>query len=187
MVGRVRQRRQLEDAFLDAAEGRCQLFTVVGAPGIGKLRLVGEFLAGVDAHVVRGRCLSYGDGITYWPLAEALRQLDMRPADPEAAAAVSFVLGEVQAPASPAVVELASEIAEAGEVLLAASGSSSPSRRHAGRHRTHPLVPVRRAAAARRAGERARRAGDAAAARTRLRDRRARSDLAGVRRGSWPG
>jgi hypothetical protein len=44
---------------------------------VGKSRLVHEFLAGMrgEATIIRGRCLSYGDGITYWPLAEALRPL----------------------------------------------------------------------------------------------------------------
>ena len=42
-------------------------------PGVGKSRLTREFLEGLpDATVVRGRCLSYGDGITYWPVVEML-------------------------------------------------------------------------------------------------------------------
>jgi class 3 adenylate cyclase/tetratricopeptide (TPR) repeat protein len=54
----------------------CQMVTVVGEPGVGKSRLVREFLAAIDgrALVVRGRCLSYGEGITFWPLAEAIRE-----------------------------------------------------------------------------------------------------------------
>ena len=54
----------------------CELVTVVGAAGVGKSRLVAEFLAGVEATVVRGRCLSYGEGITYWPVVEVLKQLE---------------------------------------------------------------------------------------------------------------
>lgn len=48
--------------------------TVIGGAGVGKSRLVGEFVAGLtDATVLRGTCLPYGQGITYWPLAEVLR------------------------------------------------------------------------------------------------------------------
>ena len=46
------------------------LVTVVGDAGVGKSRLVAEALASVEATVVRGRCLPYGDGITYWPVVE---------------------------------------------------------------------------------------------------------------------
>ena len=44
--------------------------TIYGDPGVGKSRLVAEFTATAEARVVRGRCLPYGDGITFWPLAE---------------------------------------------------------------------------------------------------------------------
>ena len=75
MVGRGRQRRLLADAFGQAeAERACHLFTILGAPGVGKSRLVAEFLAGLEGEVtaLRGRCLSYGQGITYWPIREML-------------------------------------------------------------------------------------------------------------------
>ncbi|HEX6654856.1 MAG TPA: adenylate/guanylate cyclase domain-containing protein [Candidatus Limnocylindria bacterium] len=78
MVGRDRQLRLLSDAAERARDDRAsQLVTVLGLAGVGKSRLVHEFLAGIrdQATVIRGRCLSYGDGITYWPLAEALRPL----------------------------------------------------------------------------------------------------------------
>ena len=76
LVGRERELRQLTEAWDRAREERSpQLFTLLGAAGVGKSRLVGEFLAGVsdEARILRGRCLPYGEGITYWPLAEALR------------------------------------------------------------------------------------------------------------------
>ena len=59
----------------------CRLVTVVGPPGIGKSRLVTEFTGALDddATVVVGRCLSYGEGITYRPLAEIVRQLGPDP------------------------------------------------------------------------------------------------------------
>jgi class 3 adenylate cyclase len=95
MIGRDRQGRALESAFRSASEDRaCHLVTVLGVAGVGKSRLVGEFLSGLDAPVVRGRCLSYGEGITYWPVVEILKQLDRRPADRAAAEAIAGLLGE---------------------------------------------------------------------------------------------
>ena len=58
---------------LEQALGRCRLTSVIGEPGVGKSRLVKELVSGADALVLEGRCLSYGEGITYWPLAEILR------------------------------------------------------------------------------------------------------------------
>ena len=75
MVGRERELRRLHDAFEQAISDRsCQLFTILGTPGVGKSRLVQEFLEDVAdrALVARGRCLPYGEGITYWPVLEAL-------------------------------------------------------------------------------------------------------------------
>lgn len=59
------------------AESRCQLFTLLGPAGVGKSRLVDELLGQVSetATVLRGRCLHYGEGITFWPIAEALTPL----------------------------------------------------------------------------------------------------------------
>jgi class 3 adenylate cyclase len=76
MVGRDRELRLLAEALERAERERaCHLFTLLGAAGVGKSRLLHEFLASAarDATVLRGRCLPYGDGITYWPLAEAVR------------------------------------------------------------------------------------------------------------------
>jgi class 3 adenylate cyclase/tetratricopeptide (TPR) repeat protein len=76
LVGRVHERRLLQEAYARAVRERaCHLFTILGAPGVGKSRLVREFARSLDegATILRGRCLSYGEGITFWPLAEALR------------------------------------------------------------------------------------------------------------------
>ena len=76
LVGRRRPLRLLDDAFREAVEERvCHLFTVLGVAGVGKSRLVDEFVRSVgdEATVANGRCLAYGNGITYWPVAEALR------------------------------------------------------------------------------------------------------------------
>ena len=61
----------------------CRIFTLIGPAGVGKSRLVQDFLDRVDgmAAVARGRALSYGEGITYWPLVEILIQLGVEPTD----------------------------------------------------------------------------------------------------------
>jgi class 3 adenylate cyclase len=75
MVGRNRELRLLLDTYARVAEDRTpHLFTLVGAAGVGKSRLVHEALAtlaGSGARVLRGRCLPYGRGITYWPLTKS--------------------------------------------------------------------------------------------------------------------
>jgi class 3 adenylate cyclase/tetratricopeptide (TPR) repeat protein len=77
IVGRERERRLLAAAWERvASEQTPHLFTVVGAAGVGKSRLAEEFLASLDgAGIVRGHCLSYGNGITFWPVVEILVQL----------------------------------------------------------------------------------------------------------------
>ena len=77
MIGRLRQRRLLAEAFEQVVDERvCHLFSILGAAGVGKSRLVNEFLAslGDTAQVLHGRCLSYGEGITFWPISEAVRE-----------------------------------------------------------------------------------------------------------------
>jgi class 3 adenylate cyclase/tetratricopeptide (TPR) repeat protein len=77
LVGRQDTLAQLEWALeRSITEKGCRLVSVVGAPGIGKSRLAHEFLArlGDRATVLRGRCLPYGEGITFWPLAEMVKQ-----------------------------------------------------------------------------------------------------------------
>jgi class 3 adenylate cyclase/tetratricopeptide (TPR) repeat protein len=78
MVGRDRERAVLEQAYERAVgERACHLFTVLGAAGVGKSRLLAEFLNGLgdSATIVGGRCLPYGEGITFWPLLEVVRKL----------------------------------------------------------------------------------------------------------------
>ena len=76
LVGREREMTRLLRSFEDAvAERRCGLFTLLGPAGVGKSRLVYELTTRVVgmATVLRGRCLPYGEGITYWPIAEMIR------------------------------------------------------------------------------------------------------------------
>ena len=78
LVGRERELEDLHRALDRAVRDRASLlFTLLGSAGAGKSRLTEEFLQGVDgsAEVVVGRCLPYGEGITYWPVAQALRSL----------------------------------------------------------------------------------------------------------------
>jgi class 3 adenylate cyclase/tetratricopeptide (TPR) repeat protein len=104
-VGRERELETLRHAWERVRGGRCcELVTVVGEAGIGKSRLVSELLDWVDAAdeagVVSGRCLPYGEGITYVPVVETIKQLGSLPSDPEAAAALGSLLGELERPAS---------------------------------------------------------------------------------------
>jgi class 3 adenylate cyclase/tetratricopeptide (TPR) repeat protein len=82
LVGRERERQRLWRDYEDAVADRtCRLFTLLGPAGIGKSRLVADFLerVGNSADVLRGRCLSYGEGITYWPLVEMLIAIGVDP------------------------------------------------------------------------------------------------------------
>jgi class 3 adenylate cyclase/tetratricopeptide (TPR) repeat protein len=78
MVGRVEQMRALTAMYdVAVADSTAAMVTVVGEPGFGKSRLIDEtlgYLAG-DPVVVRGRCLPYGEAITYWPTIEVVRDL----------------------------------------------------------------------------------------------------------------
>ena len=118
MIGRERQRELLEGAFANVVSERsCHLFTILGAAGVGKSRLAQEFLGGVDATVVGGRCLSYGEGISYWPVTEVLKQL---VPDGEVAGPLASILGGEAAASSPA------EIAWAFRKLLESRASERP-------------------------------------------------------------
>ncbi|HEY7560594.1 MAG TPA: adenylate/guanylate cyclase domain-containing protein, partial [Gaiellaceae bacterium] len=78
LVGREGELGQLRQAFEHAIqERRAYLFTVLGGAGIGKSRLARELGAALDgqARVVTGRCLPYGEGITFFPLFEIVRDL----------------------------------------------------------------------------------------------------------------
>jgi len=75
-AGRDEELRLLEAAFAGAVEdSAARVVTVVGEPGVGKSRLAAELALRADAQVVRGTCLSYGEGITYRPIAQVVRNL----------------------------------------------------------------------------------------------------------------
>jgi class 3 adenylate cyclase len=123
MIGRKAELEQLR-AVLDEAlrEHSCRLFTIFGDAGVGKSRLASEFLAGLEeaARVVRGRCLSYGQGITYWPIVEVVKQLDALPKNEAAAGAIRSLLGKIESGTS------AKEIAWAFRELLEQEARDEP-------------------------------------------------------------
>src|SRR5205807_2171068 len=120
-VGRVRELAIVREAWERVrAERRCELVTIVGDAGVGKSRLVAEALVSVEATVVRGRCLPYGEGITYWPVVEVLKQLAVLPEDRSAAVAIRSLLGETEVGAS------AEEIAWAFRKTLEQAATERP-------------------------------------------------------------
>src|SRR5712691_8309631 len=74
-IGRDAELELLENTFARTIrDNRPYVFTVYGEPGVGKSRLLREFLAGVEgATILQGRALPYGEGVTYWPLAEMVQ------------------------------------------------------------------------------------------------------------------
>ncbi|HJT64565.1 MAG TPA: adenylate/guanylate cyclase domain-containing protein [Candidatus Limnocylindria bacterium] len=102
LVGRDRELELLVSLYdRVATERRPHLVTLYGEPGVGKSRLTVEFLNRLSTRdpapsVLRGRCLSYGSGVTFWPLAEILKRqagvLDSDP--PDDAVAKVEALGE---------------------------------------------------------------------------------------------
>jgi tetratricopeptide (TPR) repeat protein len=99
-VGRDRELRQIKDLFhASAEERRAHLVSVTGIAGIGKSRLVWEFYKYFDglAQVIywhRGRCPSYGEGVTYWALADMVR-MRCRISEDEPSHVILAKLGEV--------------------------------------------------------------------------------------------
>jgi class 3 adenylate cyclase/predicted ATPase len=101
-VGRDRELRLLKELFHASAEERkAQLVSVTGIAGIGKSRLSWEFEKYIDglaedAFWHRGRCLSYGEGVAYWALAEMVRMRCGIAEDEEPASAMAKLRGTVE-------------------------------------------------------------------------------------------
>ena len=76
LVGREAERETLSALWRQVRDyGRPAVATLLGAPGIGKTRLLADFAerAAETGNVHWGRCLSYGEGITYWPVTEIVK------------------------------------------------------------------------------------------------------------------
>ncbi|GAA4933677.1 AAA family ATPase [Streptomyces coeruleoprunus] len=139
MVGRERELASLEEVFASVRrERRCRRVTVTGPTGIGKSRLVREFLAtrpAADAVVLRGTCPPYGAGLAYRPLAEAVWSLPggweeavstleaLRPSADRAVTALAVALGVRAENGLPVSVD---EIGWAFRRLVEALGRRAP-------------------------------------------------------------
>jgi len=106
-VGRDRELRLVKELFhASAEEHKAHLVSVTGIAGIGKSRLVWEFYKYFDglADTVywhRGRCLAYGEGVTYWALADMVRMRAGIAEDEEPASA----LAKLQATLSESILD----------------------------------------------------------------------------------
>jgi predicted ATPase/class 3 adenylate cyclase len=103
-VGRQHQRAMIETIFGDLVSTRtCHLLTVLGEAGVGKSRLVSEVAGSLPSEtiVAHGRCLPYGAGITYWPLADIVREIAQAavgdPGKQPAAAIAKILAGHAKA------------------------------------------------------------------------------------------
>jgi class 3 adenylate cyclase/tetratricopeptide (TPR) repeat protein len=94
-VGRDRELRQIKDLFHICADERwAQLVSVTGIAGIGKSRLAWEYYKYIDGladtiYWHRGRCLAYGEGVTYWALADMVRMRCLITEDEEPQSALA--------------------------------------------------------------------------------------------------
>jgi DNA-binding SARP family transcriptional activator len=117
LIGRAVELQRLHNAYENARDGRkCYLVTLVGEAGIGKTRLARELVASLreEARVLVGRCVSYGEGATYLPIAEivrhaadenslgGIRKLLTSEADADAVAErIAELAGVAETPAAP--------------------------------------------------------------------------------------
>jgi DNA-binding SARP family transcriptional activator/tetratricopeptide (TPR) repeat protein len=140
LVGREPELERLRDAYETArADAHCRVVTVIGEAGIGKTRLARELVDGVrdQARVLVGRCVSYGEGATYLPVAEivrhaageqslaAIRKLVEGEEDADAVAqGIAELTGVAESPAAPgeafwAVRRLLEALTRQGPVVVA--------------------------------------------------------------------
>ena len=139
LVGRTHELQRLQSAFEGVRQDQhCRVVTVVGEAGIGKTRLAREFVASVreEAKVLVGRCVSYGEGATYLPIAEIVKAAASKPSvggirelleaeeDADAVAErVAELIGIAESPAAPgeafwAVRRLLESLGRDGPVVI---------------------------------------------------------------------
>ena len=130
IVGRGPQLEQLNQALTEAATTRRpRWITLVGEAGSGKSTLLDHFRKGADmsATVLHGRCLPYGEGITFWPVAELVHQA-AGISEPDASNAALHKLevltsglqdGELVSARLSSMLRLTADVANAQEVMWA--------------------------------------------------------------------
>jgi DNA-binding SARP family transcriptional activator len=122
-IGRQTELASLQDAFASVRdERRSRVLVVLAEAGVGKTRLASEFVSalGAEADALVGRCVSYGEGATYLPLAEIVRQI--APERPQATIARLLEGDEHAAVVAERIVELTGQsdgIAPSGELFWA--------------------------------------------------------------------
>src|SRR5215468_5838570 len=147
LVGRERELDLLRQAFGRAADDRsAQLFTLLGAPGVGKSRLISEFVDGLagSARVIQGRCLSYGAGITFWPLREAVQEAAGIAPEDDVGAAVAKIeaLLPGEEPASGLAQQIAGLTGLAGDADGTRDGARAARKLFESLAEAQPLVAV---------------------------------------------
>ncbi len=117
LVGRDTELDLLQNTYERAVRARRpHLFTIYGEPGVGKSRLAREFVASVEgATVLSGRCLPYGEGVTYWSLAEMVKAAAGISDDDPTAAAHEKLLVCCEDEAVAALLALAAGVLDAVE------------------------------------------------------------------------
>ena len=122
-TGRAEHLDRLEQVFDEVvASEAARLATILGEPGVGKSRLVAELVSriGTRARVVRGTCLSYGEGITYWAVGQIARELAGVRDEHSPEEVLALLETHVSGTAEPSAVA-----AHVGQLLGVAGGSAT--------------------------------------------------------------
>ncbi len=147
MVGRGHELALLEDAFARSVRERsCHLFTLLGSAGVGKSRLLHEALRdiGADPLVLTGACLPYGEGITFWPVREIVKQATGLTEDDDLPAALAKIAAVLEGDDAPQLVaeRVAEVIGVSKTVGTAEEGFWGVRRLFEGLARRRPLIVV---------------------------------------------
>jgi class 3 adenylate cyclase/tetratricopeptide (TPR) repeat protein len=143
LVGRDVELALLRNTFVRTVrDRRPHLVTIYGEPGVGKSRLARDFAAELEgAHVLVGRCLPYGEGVTYWPLAEMVRTSAGIADDDSATVARKKLIGHCRDEAVADLLALAAGFVEEMEIDGSRQGIAWAAREWAeGLTATRPVV-----------------------------------------------